>query len=60
MTVEHEIEILLVEDDQDDLDMTLRVLRKANLAKFQLACGIKANSADFISDRRMAVFANRF
>jgi two-component system response regulator len=26
------IEILLVEDDQDDLDMTLRALRKANLA----------------------------
>ncbi len=27
-----EIEILLVEDNQDDLDMTLRALRKANLA----------------------------
>ncbi|MGH7955056.1 MAG: response regulator [Gloeomargaritales cyanobacterium] len=26
------IEILLVEDNQDDLDMTLRALRKANLA----------------------------
>jgi two-component system response regulator len=27
----NEIEILLVEDNQDDLDMTLRALRKANL-----------------------------
>jgi CheY-like chemotaxis protein len=28
----NEIEILLVEDNPDDLDMTLRALRKANLA----------------------------
>src|SRR5580698_5339789 len=27
----NEVEILLVEDNQDDLDMTLRALRKANL-----------------------------
>ena len=34
----NEIEILLVEDSQDDLDMTLRALRKANLAnKIQVA-----------------------
>jgi two-component system response regulator len=26
-----QVEILLVEDDENDLDMTLRVLRKANL-----------------------------
>ena len=32
MTETNEIEILLVEDNQDDLDMTLRALRKANLA----------------------------
>ncbi|MDR3458139.1 MAG: response regulator [Verrucomicrobiae bacterium] len=33
-----EIEILLVEDSPDDLDMTLRALRKANLAnKIQVA-----------------------
>jgi two-component system response regulator len=32
------IEILLVEDNQDDLDMTLRALRKANLAnRIQIA-----------------------
>ena len=34
----NEIEILLVEDSPDDLDMTLRALRKANLAnKIQVA-----------------------
>lgn len=32
MSENKEIEILLVEDNQDDLDMTLRSLRKANLA----------------------------
>jgi two-component system response regulator len=31
MNETNEIEILLVEDSQDDLDMTLRALRKANL-----------------------------
>jgi two-component system, response regulator len=31
MNETNEIEILLVEDNQDDLDMTLRSLRKANL-----------------------------
>lgn len=31
MNETHEIEILLVEDDPDDLDMALRSLRKANL-----------------------------
>jgi CheY-like chemotaxis protein len=31
MSETNEIEILLVEDNQDDLDMTLRALRKANL-----------------------------
>jgi two-component system response regulator len=32
MSGSNEIEILLVEDSLDDLDMTLRALRKANLA----------------------------
>lgn len=32
MSTPNEIEILLVEDNPDDLDMTLRALRKANLA----------------------------
>jgi two-component system, response regulator len=38
MNETNEIEILLVEDNQDDLDMTVRALRKANLAnKIQVA-----------------------
>src|SRR5271168_2871999 len=32
MSDANEIEILMVEDNQDDLDMSLRALRKANLA----------------------------
>jgi two-component system, response regulator len=32
MTAPNQVELLLVEDNQDDLDMTLRALRKANLA----------------------------
>jgi two-component system response regulator len=38
MSETNEIEILLVEDNPDDLDMTVRALRKANLAnKIQVA-----------------------
>ena len=38
MSNTNEIEILLVEDSQDDLDMTMRALRKSNLAnKIQIA-----------------------
>ena len=38
MSETNHIEILLVEDNADDLDMTLRALRKANLAnKIQVA-----------------------
>jgi len=48
MSDTHEIEILLVEDSQDDLDMTLRALRKANLAnKIQVARD-GAEALDFI------------
>ena len=32
MTENNEVEFLLVEDNADDMDMTLRALRKANLA----------------------------
>jgi CheY-like chemotaxis protein len=48
MNETNEIEILLVEDNQDDLDMTLRALRKANLAnRIQIASdGVEA--LDFI------------
>ncbi len=46
--MENEIEILLVEDSPDDLDMTLRALRKVNLAnRIQVARdGVEA--LDFI------------
>lgn len=38
MNEPNEVEILLIEDNQDDLDMTLRALRKANLAnRIQIA-----------------------
>jgi len=38
MTIDNDIEILLVEDNPDDLDMALRALRKAHLAnRIQLA-----------------------
>jgi len=48
MSDTNEIEILLVEDSQDDLDMTLRALRKANLAnKIQVARD-GAEALDFI------------
>lgn len=44
----NETEILLVEDNQDDLDMTLRALRKVNLAnKIQIAHD-GAEALDFI------------
>ena len=48
MSENTEIEILLVEDSPDDLDMTLRALRKANLAnKIQVARD-GAEALDFI------------
>ncbi|HEX5398125.1 MAG TPA: response regulator [Verrucomicrobiae bacterium] len=38
MNETNEVEILIVEDNQDDLDMTLRALRKANFAnRIQIA-----------------------
>lgn len=43
-----EIEILLVEDNQDDLDMTLRALRKANLANRIQIARDGAEALDFI------------
>jgi two-component system response regulator len=46
--MEHEIEILLVEDNQDDLDMALRALRKANLANHIQVARDGAEALDFI------------
>jgi CheY-like chemotaxis protein len=43
-----ELEILLVEDNQDDLDMTLRALRKANLANHIQVARDGAEALEFI------------
>jgi two-component system, response regulator len=48
MNETHEVEILLVEDNQDDLDMTLRALRKANLTNHIQAVRDGAEALDFI------------
>lgn len=45
------IEILLVEDDQDDLDMTLRALQKANLANRIQIARDGAEAPDFVFSR---------
>ena len=42
------IEVLLVEDDRDDLDMTLRALRKANLANHIQIARDGAEALEFI------------
>jgi len=44
----YEVEILLVEDNQDDLDMTLRALHKANLANRIQVANDGAEALDFI------------
>jgi len=48
MSDSHEIEILLVEDNPDDLEMTLRALRKANLANHIQTARDGAEALDFI------------
>ena len=48
MSENKEIEILLVEDNQDDLDMTLRSLRKANLANHIQIARDGAEALEFI------------
>ncbi len=46
------VEILLVEDDQNDLDMTIRALRKANLANHIQVVRDGAEALDFIFSAR--------
>ncbi len=46
--MDSEIEILLVEDNQDDLDMALRALRKANLANHIQVARDGAEALEFI------------
>jgi len=48
MTETNEIEILLVEDNQDDLDMTLRALSKSNLANRIQVARDGAEALEFI------------
>jgi two-component system response regulator len=48
MSDTNEIEILLVEDNADDLEMTLRALRKANLANHIHIARDGAEALDFI------------
>lgn len=48
MSGTNEVEILLVEDNQDDLDMTLRALRKSNLANCIQITRDGAEALDFI------------
>jgi CheY-like chemotaxis protein len=48
MNDNHEVEILIVEDSQDDLDMTLRALGKANLANRIQVARDGAEALEFI------------
>ena len=48
MNTANPIEILLVEDNPDDLDMTLRALKKANLANHIQVARDGAEALDFI------------
>jgi CheY-like chemotaxis protein len=48
MSTTNEIEILLVEDNPDDLEMTLRALKKANLANRIQIARDGAEALDFI------------
>jgi len=48
MNETNEIEILLVEDNPDDLDMTLRALRKSNLANRIQVARDGAEAVEFI------------
>lgn len=48
MSALNEIEILLIEDNPDDLDMTLRALRKANLANSIHVARDGAEALDFL------------
>jgi CheY-like chemotaxis protein len=48
MNQPNQTEILLVEDSQDDMDMTLRALRKANMANHIEVARDGAEALDFI------------
>jgi CheY-like chemotaxis protein len=48
MTIDNDIEVLLVEDSPDDLDMALRALRKAHLANRIQVARDGAEALEFI------------
>ena len=48
MTIDNDIEVLLVEDNPDDLDMALRALRKAHLANRIQVARDGAEALEFI------------
>lgn len=48
MNQNHAVEILIVEDNPDDLEMTLRALRKVNLANHILVAHDGAEALDYI------------
>jgi len=48
MNTPNQTEILLVEDSQDDLDMTLRALRKANMANHIQVARDGAEALEFV------------
>jgi two-component system, response regulator len=47
MNVQHEVEILLVEDDASDVELTLRALKNRNLANQVFAARDGAEALDF-------------
>jgi len=47
MTQPHEVEILLVEDNPSDAELTLRALKQRNLANQVFVCHDGAEALDF-------------
>ncbi|HEX7138020.1 MAG TPA: response regulator [Vicinamibacterales bacterium] len=48
MVADHEVEILIIEDNDTDLELTLRALRKANLANKVLALRDGIQALDYL------------
>lgn len=57
MTMDYEVEILLVEDNVADAELTIRALKKAHLANKLMHLGDGADALDFLFGR--AEFASR-
>lgn len=52
---QHGVEILLVEDNANDAELTLRALKQRNLANQVLVCRDGAEAMDFFSDGALPV-----